>query len=176
MNVDDVYLVLHYHWAQDVTIYPDGRQRLQVSFLMLISTYTATRPGALVYVARNVKEYKGAPIGDEEDDGDADESALIGDKDDDGDEDESSKVDEIDNDGNMEVVNKDEDEDIEMDNKNENGERDDETVKAFLGHLDRKEPVKTICYEDVNLLLLPNPTGTRDLLALEIDLRYTKGH
>ena len=161
MNVDDIYLVLHYHWAQDVTIYPDGRQRLQVSFLMLISAYTATRPGALVYVARNVKEYKSAPLGDEDDDGD---------------EDESSEADEIDNDDNVEVDDKDEDEDIEMDNKNENGERDDEMVKAFLGHLDGKEPVKTICYEDVNLLLLPNPTGTRDLLALEIDLRYTKGH
>src|SRR5947207_12661191 len=50
MNVDDVYLVLHYHWVLDVTIFPDGRQQLQVSFLLLISAYTATRPGVLVYV------------------------------------------------------------------------------------------------------------------------------
>ena len=63
MNVDDVYLVLHYHWVLDVTIFPDGRQQLQVSFLLLISAYTATRPGVLVYVARNVKEYKSCPIG-----------------------------------------------------------------------------------------------------------------
>src|SRR5438045_7868169 len=121
MNVDDVYLVLHYHWVLDVTIFPDGRQRLQVSFLLLISAYTATRPGALGYVGRNVKEYKSCPIGDEEDD--SEEGG--------------------------------EDENIEA----------DETVKAFLGHSGGKEPAKTICYEDVNLLLLPNPTGIRDLLA-----------
>ena len=132
MNVDDVYLVLHYHWVLDVTIFLDGQQRLQVSFLLLISAYTATRPGALVYVARNVKEYKSCPIGDEEDD--SEEGG--------------------------------EDENIEA----------DETVKAFLGHSGGKEPAKTICYEDVNLLLLLNPTGIRNLLALEIDLWYTKGH
>ena len=57
-----------------------------------------------------------------------------------------------------------------------NDEMDDKIVKAFLGHSDGIEPVKTLCYEDVNLLLLPNPNGPRDLLALEIDLRYTKGH
>ena len=67
MNVDDIYLVLHYYWVQDVTIYPDRQQRLQVSFLMLISAYTATRPGALVYVARNVKEFKSRPVRDEDD-------------------------------------------------------------------------------------------------------------
>ncbi len=129
MNVDDIYLVLYHHWVLDATIYPDGRQRLQVSFLILISAYTATRPGALVYVARNVKEQKGY---------------LVGDKDDK----ENTKI----------------------------SEMDDEMVKAFLGHSDGMEPVKTLCYEDVSLLLLPNPTGTRDLLALEVDLRYTKGH
>ncbi len=164
MNVDDVYLVLHYHWTLDVTIYPDGRQRLQVSFLILISAYTATRPGALVYVARNVKEYK---------------VCLIGNKDDneDGNEDEDMGADGIDGER-MQMNNKDEDNDIEMDNEddNENDEMDDGTVKAFLGHSDGKELAKTVCYEDVNLLLLPNSAGTRDLLALEIDLRYTKGH
>jgi hypothetical protein len=166
MNVDDIYLVLYYHWVQDVTIYPDGRQRLQVSFLMLISAYTATRPGALVYVARNVKEYKSCPVGDEDDNEDTDK--------------ENSENDEMDDneDGEKDNVENDEMDDNEDGDKDnvENDEMDDKTVKAFLGHSDGMEPVKTLCYEDANLLLLPNPTGTRDLLALEIDLRYTKGH
>jgi hypothetical protein len=39
---------------------------------MLISAYTATRPRALVYVARNVKEYKSYPIRDKDDNEDRD--------------------------------------------------------------------------------------------------------
>lgn len=37
------------------------------------------------------------------------------------------------------------------------------------------EDVKTLCYEDVTLLLLPNPDAKRDLLAMEVKLKYTKG-
>jgi len=115
-------------------------------------------------VARNVKEYKVCLIGNEDDN-------------EDGNEDEDMGADEIDGEC-MQMKNKDEDNDIEMDNKddNKNDEMDNRTVKAFLGHSDGKELVKTVCYEDVNLLLLPNSAGTRDLLALKIDLRYTKGH
>jgi hypothetical protein len=56
MNVDDVFLVLHHHWVMDTITFPDGRQRLQVAFLVLIIACTASRPGALVYVARNEKK------------------------------------------------------------------------------------------------------------------------
>jgi hypothetical protein len=37
------------------------------------------------------------------------------------------------------------------------------------------EDIKTLCYEDVTLLMLPNPEGKRDLLAMEVTLKYTKG-
>jgi len=37
------------------------------------------------------------------------------------------------------------------------------------------EDIKTLCYEDVTLLVLPNPEGKRDLLAMEVTLKYTKG-
>jgi hypothetical protein len=37
------------------------------------------------------------------------------------------------------------------------------------------EEVKTLCYEDVTLLLLPNPEGKRDVLVMELTLKYTKG-
>lgn len=37
------------------------------------------------------------------------------------------------------------------------------------------EEIKTLCYEDVTLLLLPNPGGKRDVLVMEVTLKYTKG-
>jgi hypothetical protein len=104
----------------------------------------------LVYIARNVKEYKSCPIWDKDDNKDIDKD--------------NSKNDKID-------IDKDRDKD-----NIENNKIDNKIVKAFLGYSDSIEPVKTLCYKDVNLLLLPNPTGTYNLLTLEIDLRYTKGY
>lgn len=37
------------------------------------------------------------------------------------------------------------------------------------------EEIKTICYEDVNLFIIPNPEGERDVLVAEVTLKYTKG-
>lgn len=37
------------------------------------------------------------------------------------------------------------------------------------------EEVKTLCYEDITLLLLPNPHAKRDILVMEVTLKYTKG-
>jgi hypothetical protein len=45
MNVDDIFLVLHHHWFMDTATFPNGRQRLQVAFLVLMIAYTASRPG-----------------------------------------------------------------------------------------------------------------------------------
>jgi hypothetical protein len=149
-----------------VTIYPNKQQRLQVSFLMLISAYTATRPGALVYVARNVKEYKSCPVRDKDDNKDLDIDNSENDKID------INKDKDKDNVKNDKINNKeDSNKDIVKNNKIDN-----KIVKAFLGHLDSIELVKTLCYKNVNLLLLPNLTRTRNLLALEINLCYTKGH
>ena len=70
MNVDNVFLILYHHWVMDRATFPDGRQRLQVPFLILTSAYTATRPGALVYVAGNEKKDKGYCIGEDDEDED----------------------------------------------------------------------------------------------------------
>jgi hypothetical protein len=67
MNVDDVFLVLHRHWVMDTANFLDGRQRLQVAFLVLTIAYTASRPGTLVCVARNEKKSRGYAIGEDED-------------------------------------------------------------------------------------------------------------
>lgn len=52
---------------------------------------------------------------------------------------------------------------IDIDNDPTNLEED---VKAL----------KTLCYKDVTLVLLPNLRGIRDILAIEVNLQYTKGH
>jgi hypothetical protein len=39
-----------------------------------------------------------------------------------------------------------------------------------------EEHDKTLCYGDVTLLLLPNPDSIRDVLAMEVDIKHTKGH
>ncbi|KAB2570188.1 hypothetical protein DBV05_g11145 [Lasiodiplodia theobromae] len=70
MNVDDIFLILHHHWALDTSVFPDERQRLQLAFLLLLSAYTATRPGALVYNATDRKKQREHYIGWENDDSD----------------------------------------------------------------------------------------------------------
>src|SRR5947209_9591013 len=52
--------------------FPNGRQRLQVAFLVLMIAYTASRQGALVYVARNEKKSRGYTIGEDDEDEDED--------------------------------------------------------------------------------------------------------
>lgn len=130
INVDDVYIALHHHWILDVSIFPDGRQRLQLAFLVLVCAYTASRPGALVYVERNIKVKKSTSLT-------PDDSS-----------DEMGKMDA---------------DEMDVD--------DDPT-----GPEEHVEALKTLCYEDVTLVLLPNPAGIRDILAMEVNLQYTKGH
>jgi hypothetical protein len=119
-NVDDVYLVLHHHWAFDTSIFPDERQRLQLAFVILICAYTATRPGAVVYVQRNAKVLTECAIG-------PDPECYQ--------------------------------------------ETQDNTM-----NLNPEEIFECLCYKHVTLVLLPNPDGERDILAMEVDLRFTKGH
>ncbi|KAH6662715.1 hypothetical protein B0J14DRAFT_685428 [Halenospora varia] len=111
----------------DVSIFLDGRQRLQLAFLVLVSAYTASRPGALVYVERNIRVKKRAYLTP------------------------NDSLDEMDADK------------MDVDNDPTNLEED---VKAL----------KTLCYKDVTLVLLLNPRGIRDILAMEVNLQYTKGH
>jgi len=118
MDVDDVYLVQHHHWVHDTSVFPDERQRIQLSFLILLQAYTATRPRVLAY-----KQLSKDAIDDHYF----------------GCEDEATQVDCAD----------------EVDPK--------------------EDDFKTICYRDVQLLLLKNPEGGRDLPAMEVTLRYTKG-
>jgi hypothetical protein len=42
MNIDDIYLVIHHHWVQDTSVFPDERQRLQLALLILLHAYLKT--------------------------------------------------------------------------------------------------------------------------------------
>jgi hypothetical protein len=42
--------------------------------------------------------------------------------------------------------------------------------------IDIEEIFECLCYKHVTLFLLRNPGGERDLLGMEVDLRFTKGH
>jgi hypothetical protein len=117
MNVDDLYIVLNHHWTKDTTPYPDGRQLIQLAFLLLVSAYTGSRPGALVYVEQNERTNLKHFFGREDDNEEIEEEWDL-----------------------------------------------------------REDDLKTLCYGQISLILLPNPGGIRDHLVMEIDLKHTKGH
>jgi hypothetical protein len=63
----------------------------------------------------------------------------------------------------------DSDEDEEDNKERDDGKSDEDSDWG-------EEYDKTLCYGDVTLLLLPNPDGIRDVLAMEVDVKHTKGH
>ena len=154
MNVDDIFRVLHHHWALDNSTFPDGRQVLQLAFLILICAYTATRPGALVYVKKNAKVVTKCALKIYNEDRDVEAG-------------ESNGEDSSEDDG------EDDDED-----EGEDDDKDDGKDEEFQDKMDvdPDELVETLCYKHVTLILLRKPEAERDLLAMEIDLRFTKGH
>jgi len=48
MSVNDLFQILHNHWAFDAGTFPHERQRVQLSLLLLMMAYTSSRPGAIV--------------------------------------------------------------------------------------------------------------------------------
>ncbi|CEJ91512.1 Putative FluG domain-containing protein [[Torrubiella] hemipterigena] len=55
------------------------------------------------------------------------------------------------------------------------GSEDEDIMNEAEEWDSNEDDFKTICYKDVRLILLKNPDGGRDLPALEVTLRYTKG-
>ena len=48
MGVDDLLRVLIYHCAKDTSVFPNERQRVQLSLILLFAAYTSSRPAELV--------------------------------------------------------------------------------------------------------------------------------
>jgi hypothetical protein len=40
----------------------------------------------------------------------------------------------------------------------------------------RADDLKTLCYGQISLILLTNPSGVGDHLVMEVDLKHTKSH
>lgn len=63
------------------------------------------------------------------------------------------------------------------DEDDEDNDEDDEDDAASNDEpLDPEEIIQCLCYKHIKLVLLPNPEGERDDLAVEIDLRFLKDH
>lgn len=48
MSVNDLFLLLRYHWTLDTETFPQERQRVGLSLLPLMIIYTSSRPCALI--------------------------------------------------------------------------------------------------------------------------------
>ena len=54
--------------------------------------------------------------------------------------------------------------------------KNEESETSQMDEYDPKEDdFKTVCYKDIQLFLLKSPDGGRDLPAMEVTLRFTKG-
>ena len=62
------------------------------------------------------------------------------------------------------------------DEGDESDEKDKDDATDYGKPLDPEELLQCLCYKHTKLVLLPNPEGERDILTMEIDLRFTKGH
>ncbi|KAK5110395.1 hypothetical protein LTR85_001273 [Meristemomyces frigidus] len=52
MNIDDLLVLLHHHWAVCTAWFPTERQRVQLALLLLVIAYTGVRPCGVLEVPR----------------------------------------------------------------------------------------------------------------------------
>lgn len=48
LEADDFVELIRYHWASDINVFPNERQRLQLAALLLLAAFTGSRPQALL--------------------------------------------------------------------------------------------------------------------------------
>jgi len=198
---DDLLLLLAQHWARDQSVFPTEDDRLDLPTIMLFQSYTGCRPAELVHASRG-KACQDA-LGQADDGTDRGKGCRVrrgsihnrGSRDeDDPDDFEDTDVYESDDASNTMPAAA-----ITATSTNESeitmtkDTADCHTVKLnnfgipIQGHSpshpiklgQQQEPTrqyKALCYEDVCLWIVPNPKlGERDLLVMEVHLRYHKG-
>lgn len=52
MSFEDLRCLFRHHWIVDKKRYPTERQQIQMSLLLLLSAFTASRPGAILASGR----------------------------------------------------------------------------------------------------------------------------
>ena len=48
LEADDFVELIRHHWASDINVFPNERQRLQLAALLLLAAFTGSRPEALL--------------------------------------------------------------------------------------------------------------------------------
>jgi len=48
LEADDFVELIRYHWASDINVFPNERQRLQLAAILLLAAFTGSRPQALL--------------------------------------------------------------------------------------------------------------------------------
>ncbi|KAH9827216.1 hypothetical protein Tdes44962_MAKER03026 [Teratosphaeria destructans] len=65
-NIDDLMILLNYHWSHDTSTFPTERHRVQLALVLLLLGYTGVRPSAVLEVDR-AKPLEDADPGDDPD-------------------------------------------------------------------------------------------------------------
>lgn len=50
MEADDFVELIQYHWVSDINVFPNERQRVQLAAILLLATFTGSRPHALLSI------------------------------------------------------------------------------------------------------------------------------
>jgi hypothetical protein len=66
MNNDDLFILLHFHWVNDTSVFPQERQRIQFSFITLVEAGTGARLGSVLSVPINQDKLAKEYMSDEE--------------------------------------------------------------------------------------------------------------
>jgi integrase len=58
LEAEDFVQMIQYHWASDINIFPNERQRVQVAAILLLAAFTGSRPDALLQITyRDLRLY-----------------------------------------------------------------------------------------------------------------------
>jgi hypothetical protein len=158
LGVDDLLLLLNYHWARDTSTFPTERHRVQFALILLLLFATGCRPAELVDAKKKKRRRLSldddeTSAGDVNDEGSDD--ADVGADADFGFDDHDSAVADLGSE------------------HDDNGSDDDVAMNDVETELRQFD---ALCYEDVRLLVVRNPVaGERDVLAMEVKLAHHKG-
>lgn len=169
LGSDDVLLLLTHLWARDTCTFPTEDQRHGLATILLLSIFTGARPAELVDAMKHNAPDK-YPW-EQPERPDLDGPDRLEDKED---------LDALD-DEQLGLEQHPEDPDYDRPEPWHNTKDTDyDDDAAYVGdtgdYAKKKRRYKCLYYEDIRLWIVQNPTpGERDLLAMEIELKYHKG-
>jgi hypothetical protein len=159
LGVDDLLLLLNYHWARDTSTFPTERHRVQFALILLLLFATGCRPAELV----DAKKKRRTPSLD-------DDETYADDVNDEG-------SDDAEVDADAEFGFDDDHDSAVADLGSENGDDGFDGDVAMSDVETELRQFDALCYEDVRLLVVRNPiSGERDVLAMEVKMAHHKGH